>query len=74
VTSAREVGEGVGTVLIATPSHDGTVCCDYAIAMAEIFRQAQDRGYNLNLEFWMYESLIQKARNNLLALEALTAA
>ena len=67
MTSAREVGGGVGRVLIATPSHDGTVCCDYAVAMAEIFRQAQDRGYNLNLEFWMYESLIQKARNNLLA-------
>lgn len=54
-------------VLIATPSHDGTVCCDYAIAMAETFRQNKDHNHELQLHFWMYDSLVQKARNNIIA-------
>ena len=54
-------------VLIATPSHEGTVCCDYAVAMAETFRQNKNYDYELQLQFWMYQSLVQKARNSLLA-------
>jgi len=50
-------------VLIGTPSHQGTVCCDYTVGMCEVFRLAKDHGYHLNLHFTMYQSLVQKARN-----------
>lgn len=52
-------------VLIGTPSHQGTVCCDYSVAMCEVFRKAKDRGHELNLHFNMYQSLVQKARNKI---------
>ena len=52
-------------VLVGTPSHQGTVCCDYAVAMCEVFRLAKDRGHQINIHFRMYQSLVQKARNTL---------
>lgn len=51
---------------IVTPSYDGKVICEYAVTMAEIFRLAP-KGYDFRLHFWMYEALVQKARNNLFA-------
>ena len=53
-------------VLIATPAHSGDVCCDYAIAMMEVFRLAQERGFDLRAKFWMYNSIVAEARNILL--------
>ena len=52
-------------VLIGTPSHEGTVCCDYAIAMCEVFRLAKQHGHDLRLHFNMYSSLVQKSRNKI---------
>ena len=52
-------------VLIGTPSHQGTVCCDYTIGMCEAFRLAEKRGHSLHLHFNMYASLVQKARNKI---------
>ena len=54
-------------VAILTPSYDGKTVCDFCVTMATIFQTAQrDRPeLQLNLNFWMGEALIQKARNNL---------
>lgn len=56
-------------VAIVSPAYDGKVVCNYAITMAEIFRLAAKDYPNLelHLNFWMYEALLQKARNNLFA-------
>ena len=51
-------------VAILTPSYDGKVVCDFTVAMAEIFR-CKPAGMEINLNFWMGEALIQKARSNL---------
>ena len=54
-------------VAIISPAYDGKVVCNYTITMAEIFRLASKEHPNLELrlQFWMYEALLQKARNNL---------
>lgn len=54
-------------VAILTPSYDGKTVCDFTICMAVIFqRMARERpDIQLNLNFWMGEALVQKARNNL---------
>jgi len=51
-------------VAILTPSYDGKVVCDFAVAMAEVFRR-KPADMDVNLNFWMGEALIQKARSNL---------
>jgi hypothetical protein len=51
-------------VAILTPSYDGKVVCDFTVAMAEIFR-SKPADMEINLNFWMGEALIQKARSNL---------
>jgi hypothetical protein len=55
-------------IMVATPSHNGDVCCDYAIAMMEVFRLAKERGYNVRAQFWMYNSIIAEARNILIGM------
>jgi hypothetical protein len=55
-------------VMVATPSHSGDVCCDYAIAMMEIFRLAKERGYELCSQFWMYNSIVAESRNILIGM------
>jgi hypothetical protein len=55
-------------VLVATPAHSGDVCCDYAIAMMEVFRLAHERGYDIRARFWMYNSIVAEARNILLGI------
>lgn len=55
-------------ILVATPSHNGDVCCDYALAMMEVFRLANDRGYDIRMQFWMHNSIIAEARNILLGM------
>ena len=52
-------------ILIAVPAYDGRVCCDFSVGIAEIFRLAQENGYELFLQYWMYDSLIHIARNSL---------
>lgn len=54
-------------IFIATPSHSGNVCAAYLIGMAETFRLAHQYNIELNLQLWLNESLVQKARNNLFA-------
>jgi len=55
-------------ILIATPSHNGDVCCDYALAMMEVFRLAGSKGYDVKAQFWMYSSVIAESRNILLGM------
>lgn len=55
------------TVLIAVPAYDGRVCCDFSVAIAEIFRLAAENNYELFLQYWMYDSLVHIARNSLMA-------
>lgn len=54
-------------VAILCPSYDGKVVCDFSVTMAVIFqRAARERpDLELNLNFWMNEALLQKARSNL---------
>jgi hypothetical protein len=54
-------------VAILSPSYDGKTVCDFTVCMAVIFqRAAKERpDLELNLNFWMNEAIIQKARNNL---------
>lgn len=54
-------------VAILCPSYDGKVVCDFAVSMAVVFqRAAKERpDLELNLNFWMGEALLQKARSNL---------
>tara|TARA_R110000822_G_scaffold24841_6_gene75477 strand:+ start:484 stop:1188 length:705 start_codon:yes stop_codon:yes gene_type:complete len=54
-------------ILIAIPSYDGKVICNLAVTMAEIFRVAESKGYELFFHCRMFESVIQKSRNTLLA-------
>ena len=41
------------------------MCCDYTVAMCEVFRLAKDHGHEINVHFNMYQSLVQKARNSI---------
>jgi hypothetical protein len=54
-------------VAILCPSYDGKVVCDFAVTMAVIFQRAavERPDLELNLNFWMNEALLQKARSNL---------
>jgi len=54
-------------VAIVSPSYDGKIVCDHAIALVTIFqRAAKERpDLQLSLNYWMGEALLQKARNNL---------
>jgi len=54
-------------VAIVSPSYDGKIVCDHAIALVTIFqRAARERpDLQLSLSYWMNEALLQKARNNL---------
>jgi len=54
-------------VAIVSPSYDGKIVCDHAIALVTIFqRAARERpDLQLSLSYWMGEALLQKARNNL---------
>ena len=54
-------------VAIVSPSYDGKIVCDHAIALVTIFqRAARERpDLQLSLSYWMNEALLQKARNTL---------
>ena len=54
-------------IMIATPSHSGNFCAGYLLAMCEVFRMSRDFDVELNLQLWLNQSLVQKARNNLFA-------
>lgn len=51
-------------VAILTPAYDGKVVCEFTVTMAEIFRN-KPADMEINLNFWMGEALIQKARSSL---------
>jgi hypothetical protein len=55
-------------VAIISPSCDGKIVCDHAIALVTIFQRAarERQDLNLSLNYWMGEALLQKARNNLI--------
>jgi len=57
----------VRKIQIISPSYDGKVVCDQTLNLVTIFaRMAKERPtINLGLQYWMYEAVIQKARNNL---------
>lgn len=54
-------------IAILTPSYDGKVVCDFCVTMAVIFQRATKErpDLELNLNFWMGEALVQKARSSL---------
>jgi hypothetical protein len=54
-------------VAIVSPSYDGKIVCDHAVALVTIFqRAARERpDLHLSLSYWMGEALLQKARNSL---------
>ena len=54
-------------VAIVSPSYDGKIVCDHAIALVTIFQRAaaERPDLHLSLNYWMGEALLQKARNNL---------
>lgn len=54
-------------IAILCPAYDGKVVCDFSVTMAVIFqRAAKERpDLDLNLNYWMGEALLQKARSNL---------
>lgn len=54
-------------VAIISPSYDGKIVCDHALALVTIFRRAavERPDLHLSLSYWMGEALLQKARNNL---------
>lgn len=54
-------------VAILCPAYDGKVVCDFSVSMAVVFqRAAKERpDLELNLNYWMGEALLQKARSNL---------
>ena len=55
-------------VAILSPSYDGKVACNFSITMAEIYRRVHEHpNLEVMMNFWMYEALLQKARNNLFA-------
>jgi hypothetical protein len=51
-------------VAILTPAYDGKVVCDFTVSVAEVFR-TKPADMEINLNFWMGEALLQKARSNL---------
>jgi len=54
-------------VAILTPAYDGKTVVDFTLTMIQIFELNFNLGANLDivLHCWMYESIIEKARNNL---------
>jgi hypothetical protein len=54
-------------IAILCPSYDGKVVCDQTLNLVSIFAKASKERPELNitLNYWMYEAVIQKARNNL---------
>ena len=62
------MGKKQKTVLVAVPAHDGRVCCDFSVGIAEIFRLAAKNNCELFLQYWMYDSLLHIARNSLMTI------
>lgn len=54
-------------IVILSPSYDGKIVCDQTLNLVTIFaRAAKERpDLDISLNYWMYEAVIQKARNNL---------
>lgn len=53
-------------VLIGVPSYDGRIGAHLAVALAEAAKIAVQRGIVFHLRFRIYDSIIQRARNDLL--------
>ena len=55
-------------VLIATPSYDGTLDVWYVNSLVGTIRESEDRGIRIDPIYMSYDALIQRARNDLVAI------
>jgi hypothetical protein len=60
--------EGIRNVLIATPSYDGKVDVWYANSLVNSIRLGAANGVNFVPIYMSYDSLVQRARNDLLSI------
>ena len=55
-------------VLIGTPSYDGTLDVWYVNSLVGTIRESEDRGIRIDPIYMSYDALVQRARNDLVAL------
>jgi hypothetical protein len=55
-------------VLIGTPSYDGTLDVWYVNSLVGTVRESEDRGIRIDPIYMSYDALVQRARNDLVAL------
>ena len=55
-------------VLIGTPSYDGTLDVWYVNSLVGTVRESEDRGIRIDPVYMSYDALVQRARNDLVAL------
>jgi hypothetical protein len=58
-------------VLIATPSYDGHVTVWYVNSLVQTIKDMESRGINVHPIFMSYDALIQRSRNDLVAIAVL---
>ena len=58
-------------VMIATPSYDGRLDVWYVNALVQTIKDTEARGYEVHPIFMSYDALVQRSRNDLVALAAL---
>jgi hypothetical protein len=61
-------GMGQRKVLIGTPSYDGTLDVWYVNSLVGTIRESEDRGIRIDPVYMSYDALVQRARNDLVAL------
>jgi FkbM family methyltransferase len=59
---------GQRKVLIGTPSYDGTLDVWYVNSLVGTVRESEDRGIRIDPVYMSYDALVQRARNDLVAL------
>jgi hypothetical protein len=59
---------GQRKVLIGTPSYDGTLDVWYVNSLVGTIRESEDRGIRIDPIYMSYDALVQRARNDLVAL------
>jgi hypothetical protein len=59
---------GQRKVLIGTPSYDGTLDVWYVNSLVGTVRESEDRGIRIDPIYMSYDALVQRARNDLVAL------
>lgn len=61
-------GMGQRKVLIGTPSYDGTLDVWYVNSLVNTIRESEDRGIRIDPIYMSFDALVQRARNDLVAL------